>query len=98
MELHCQDPVKWQKGKGFEDWVYLRGFCVSRGGDPPMLVLALYKLGRAVHTDDPSPAEVEAGGSRVQSHLQLHRVFKVSLGYESYCTEQETTPPQTILT
>lgn len=42
-----------------------------------------HKISVAVETYNHSPQEVDTGKSEVQAHLQLHKKFKVSLGYET---------------
>lgn len=41
----------------------------------------LHKAGMAAHICNLSSWEVEAGGSEVQGHFQLHREFKSNLVY-----------------
>lgn len=49
----------------------------------------MLKLGTRAHTCNPSPGEAEAGGSRIQSHPQLHREFEAGLGCELPCLKEE---------
>lgn len=42
-----------------------------------------HKISVAVKTYNRSPPEVDTGESEAQAHLQLHKKFKVSLGYET---------------
>ena len=44
--------------------------------------MALHKPDVVVHTCNPRALEVvEAGGSEVQGHTQLHRKFEATMGY-----------------
>lgn len=45
---------------------------------------ALHKQGVEAHTYDPSTEAVEAEGPEFQGHFQLHKDFKVSLGYYDF--------------
>lgn len=42
-----------------------------------------HKISVAVKIYNRSPQEVDTGESEAQAHLQLHKKFKVSLGYET---------------
>lgn len=51
--------------------------------EPWVQSLTAHKSGSTVHA-----WEVEVKGSGVQSHLQLHRVFKASLEYRKTCLKE----------
>lgn len=55
--------------------------CVLKSWEKPELV---------VHSCNPIIREVEAGGSEVQGHPQLHSKSEASLGYKRLCLKKNT--------
>lgn len=56
---------------------------------PSVIFPALYKLDVIVHVCNLSTQKVEAGGSRVQGHFQLHSELEDSLGYLRPCLNEQ---------